>query len=108
MVDYSLDLCRELVNEFGVSLSPKHYAMFLSGIRGILPRGDNMVMFLRRAGSGLEDMFVRAEEYSDDWIIEIVSDYGTRVTKSTINQIRASINNTEETKQKKVSKSIIL
>jgi MoxR-like ATPase len=109
MVDYSLELCNELVNEFGVSLSPKHYAMFLSGIRGILPRGDNMVMFLRRAGSSLESMFVRAEEYSDDWIIEIVSDYGTRVTKNVINDIRAMISGADNTpKKNKNSKSIIL
>lgn len=104
IVNYCLGLCKDFMGVHGTSLPNKHYAMFLSGIRDILPNADNMVLFLRLSGEDIEKMYEMAEAVGDDWIIDITSDYGTRVTKEYIDNIRKLISDSKKTK-KSISKS---
>lgn len=104
IVNYCLGLCKDFMDIHGTSLSNKNYAMFLSGIKDILPNADNMVLFLRLSGEDIEKMYEMAEAVGDDWIIDITSDYGTRVTKEYIDNIRKLISDSKKTK-KSISKS---
>lgn len=104
IVNYCLGLCKDFMDIHGTSLPNKHYAMFLSGIKDILPNADNMVLFLRLSGEDIEKMYEMAEAVGDDWIIDITSDYGTRVTKEYIDNIRKLISDSKKTK-KSISKS---
>ena len=104
IVNYCLGLCKDFMGVHGTSLPNKHYAMFLSGIKDILPNADNMVLFLRLSGEDIEKMYEMAEAVGDDWIIDITSDYGTRVTKEYIDNIRKLISDSKKTK-KSISKS---
>lgn len=104
IVNYCLGLCKDFMGVHGTSLPNKHYAMFLSGIKDILPSADNMVLFLRLSGEDIEKMYEMAEATGDDWIIDITSDYGTRVTKEYIDNIRKLISDSKKTK-KSISKS---
>lgn len=103
IVNYCLGLCKDFMGVHGTSLPNKHYAMFLSGIKDILPNADNMVLFLRLSGEDIEKMYEMAEAVGDDWIIDITSDYGTRVTKEYIDNIRKLISDSKKTK-KSISK----
>lgn len=104
VVNYCLGLCKDFMDIHGTSLPNKNYAMFLSGIKDILPNADNMVLFLRLSGEDIEKMYEMAEAVGDDWIIDITSDYGTRVTKEYIDNIRKLISDSKKTK-KSISKS---
>lgn len=104
IVNYCLGLCKDFMDIHGTSLPNKNYAMFLSGIKDILPNDDNMVLFLRLSGEDIEKMYEMAEAVGDDWIIDITSDYGTRVTKEYIDNIRKLISDSKKTK-KSISKS---
>lgn len=104
IVNYCLGLCKDFMDIHGTSLPNKNYAMFLSGIKDILPNADNMVLFLRLSGEDIEKMYEMAEDVGDDWIIDITSDYGTRVTKEYIDNIRKLISDSKKTK-KSISKS---
>lgn len=104
IVSYCLGLCKDFMDIHGTSLPNKNYAMFLSGIKDILPNADNMVLFLRLSGEDIEKMYEMAEAVGDDWIIDITSDYGTRVTKEYIDNIRKLISDSKKTK-KSISKS---
>ena len=104
IVNYCLALCKDFMDIHGTSLPNKNYAMFLSGIKDILPNADNMVLFLRLSGEDIEKMYEMAEAVGDDWIIDITSDYGTRVTKEYIDNIRKLISDSKKTK-KSISKS---
>lgn len=104
IVNYCLGLCKDFMDIHGTSLPNKNYAMFLSGIKDILPNADNMVLFLRLSGEDIEKMYEMAEAVGDDWIIDITSDYGTRVTKEYIDNIRKLISDSKKTK-KSISKS---
>lgn len=104
IVNYCLGLCKDFMDIHGTSLPNKNYAMFLSGIKDILPNVDNMVLFLRLSGEDIEKMYEMAEAVGDDWIIDITSDYGTRVTKEYIDNIRKLISDSKKTK-KSISKS---
>lgn len=104
IVNYCLGLCKDFMDIHGTSLPNKNYAMFLSGIKDILPNSDNMVLFLRLSGEDIEKMYEMAEAVGDDWIIDITSDYGTRVTKEYIDNIRKLISDSKKTK-KSISKS---
>ena len=104
IVNYCLGLCKDFMDIHGTSLPNKNYAMFLSGIKDILPNADNMVLFLRLSGEDIEKMYEMAEAVGDDWIIDITSDYGTCVTKEYIDNIRKLISDSKKTK-KSISKS---
>ena len=104
IVNYCLGLCKDFMDIHGTSLPNKNYAMLLSGIKDILPNADNMVLFLRLSGEDIEKMYEMAEAVGDDWIIDITSDYGTRVTKEYIDNIRKLISDSKKTK-KSISKS---
>ena len=104
IVNYCLGLCKDFMDIHGTSLPNKNYAMFLSGIKDILPNADNMVLFLRLSGEDIEKMYEMAEAVGDDWIIDITSDYGARVTKEYIDNIRKLISDSKKTK-KSISKS---
>lgn len=104
IVNYCLGLCKDFMDVHGTSLPNKNYAMFLSGIKDVLPNSDNMVLFLRLSGEDIEKMYEMAEATGDDWIIDITSDYGTRVTKEYIDNIRKLISDSKKTK-KSISKS---
>ena len=104
IVNYCLGLCKDFMDIHGTYLPNKNYAMFLSGIKDILPNADNMVLFLRLSGEDIEKMYEMAEAVGDDWIIDITSDYGTRVTKEYIDNIRKLISDSKKTK-KSISKS---
>lgn len=104
IVNYCLGLCKDFMGIHGTSLPNKNYAMFLSGIKDILPNADNMVLFLRLSCEDIEKMYEMAEAVGDDWIIDITSDYGTRVTKEYIDNIRKLISDSKKTK-KSISKS---
>lgn len=104
IVKYCLGLCKDFMDIHGTSLPNKNYAMFLSGIKDVLPNSDNMVLFLRLSGEDIEKMYEMAEATGDDWIIDITSDYGNRVTKEYIDNIRKLISDSKKTK-KSISKS---
>lgn len=104
IINYCLGLCKDFMDIHGTSLPNKNYAMFLSGIKDVLPNSDNMVLFLRLSGEDIEKMYEMAEATGDDWIIDITSDYGTRVTKEYIDNIRKLISDSKKTK-KSISKS---
>lgn len=108
MVRYCLDLCKEFMEVHGTSLSNENYAMFLTGIKDILPNADNMVLFLRRSDEGLEEMYKLAEGVGDDWIIDITSDFGNKSTKADIEAIRQLIKDSKKTKKDKNVKYNVL
>lgn len=108
MVRYCLDLCKEFMEVHGTSLPNENYAMFLTGIKDILPNADNMVLFLRRSDEGLEEMYKLAEGVGDDWIIDITSDFGNKSTKADIEAIRQLIKDSRKTKKDKNVKYNVL
>ena len=108
MVRYCLDLCKEFMEVHGTSLPNENYAMFLTGIKDILPNADNMVLFLRRSDVGLEEMYKLAEGVGDDWIIDITSDFGNKSTKADIEAIRQLIKDSKKTKKDKNVKYNVL
>ena len=108
MVRYCLDLCKEFMEVHGTSLPNENYAMFLTGIKDILPNADNMVLFLRRSDEGLEEMYKLAEGVGDDWIIDITSDFGNKSTKADIEAIRQLIKDSKKTKKNKNVKYNVL
>ena len=108
MVRYCLDLCKEFMEVHGTSLPNENYAMFLTGIKDILPNSDNMVLFLRRSDEGLEEMYKLAEGVGDDWIIDITSDFGNKSTKADIEAIRQLIKDSKKTKKDKNVKYNVL
>ena len=108
MVCYCLDLCKEFMEVHGTSLPNENYAMFLTGIKDILPNADNMVLFLRRSDEGLEEMYKLAEGVGDDWIIDITSDFGNKSTKADIEAIRQLIKDSKKTKKDKNVKYNVL
>lgn len=108
MVRYCLDLCKEFMEVHGTSLPNENYAMFLTGIKDILPNADNMVLFLRRSDEGLEEMYKMAEGVGDDWIIDITSDFGNKSTKADIEAIRQLIKDSKKTKKDKNVKYNVL
>lgn len=108
MVRYCLDLCKEFMEVHGTSLPNENYAMFLTGIKDILPNADNMVLFLRRSDEGLEEMYKLAEGVGDDWIIDITSDFGNKSTKADIESIRQLIKDSKKTKKDKNVKYNVL
>ena len=108
MVRYCLDLCKEFMEVHGTSLPNENYAMFLTGIKDILPNADNMVLFLRRSDEGLEEMYKLAEGVGDDWIIDITIDFGNKSTKADIEAIRQLIKDSKKTKKDKNVKYNVL
>ena len=108
MVRYCLDLCKEFMEVHGTSLPNENYAMFLTGIKDILPNADNMVLFLRRSDEGLEEMYKLAEGVGDDWIIDITSDFGNKSAKADIEAIRQLIKDSKKTKKDKNVKYNVL
>lgn len=108
MVRYCLDLCKEFMEVHGTSLPNENYAMFLTGIKDILPNADNMVLFLRRSDEGLEEMYKLAEGVGVDWIIDITSDFGNKSTKADIEAIRQLIKDSKKTKKDKNVKYNVL
>ena len=108
MVRYCLDLCKEFMEVHGTSLPNENYAMFLTGIKDILPNADNMVLFLRRSDEGLEEMYKLAEGVGDGWIIDITSDFGNKSTKADIEAIRQLIKDSKKTKKDKNVKYNVL
>lgn len=103
IVKYCLDLCNDFMDVHGKTLPNENYAMFLTGIKDILPNADNMVLFLKRSGENLEDMYQLAEGVGDDWIIDITSDFGNKVSREDIENIKKAI---KESKKSKTPKNV--
>lgn len=103
IVKYCLDLCNDFMEAHGKTLPNENYAMFLTGIKDILPSADNMVLFLKRSGENLEDMYQLAEGVGDDWIIDITSDFGNKVSREDIENIKKAI---KESKKSKTPKNV--
>lgn len=103
IVKYCLDLCNDFMEAHGKTLPNENYAMFLTGIKDILPNADNMVLFLKRSGENLEDMYQLAEGVGDDWIIDITSDFGNKVSREDIENIKKAI---KESKKYKTPKNV--
>lgn len=103
IVKYCLDLCNDFMEAHGKTLPNENYAMFLTGIKDILPNADNMVLFLKRSGENLEDMYQLAEGVGDDWIIDITSDFGNKVSREDIENIKKAI---KESKKSKTTKNV--
>lgn len=103
IVKYCLDLCNDFMEAHGKTLPNENYAMFLTGIKDILPNADNMVLFLKRSGENLEDMYQLAEGVGDDWIIDITSDFGNKVSREDIENIKKAI---KESKKSKTPKNV--
>lgn len=103
IVKYCLDLCNDFMKVHGKTLPNENYAMFLTGIKDILPNADNMVLFLKRSGENLEDMYQLAEGVGDDWIIDITSDFGNKVSREDIENIKKAI---KESKKSKTPKNV--
>lgn len=103
IVMYCLDLCNDFMEAHGKTLPNENYAMFLTGIKDILPNADNMVLFLKRSGENLEDMYQLAEGVGDDWIIDITSDFGNKVSREDIENIKKAI---KESKKSKTPKNV--
>ena len=103
IVKYCLDLCNDFMEAHGKTLPNENYAMFLTGIKDILPNADNMALFLKRSGENLEDMYQLAEGVGDDWIIDITSDFGNKVSREDIENIKKAI---KESKKSKTPKNV--
>lgn len=103
IVKYCLDLCNDFMEAHGKTLPNENYAMFLTGIKDILPNADNMILFLKRSGENLEDMYQLAEGVGDDWIIDITSDFGNKVSREDIENIKKAI---KESKKSKTPKNV--
>jgi hypothetical protein len=103
IVKYCLDLCNDFMEAHGKTLPNENYAMFLTGIKDILPNADNMVLFLKRSSENLEDMYQLAEGVGDDWIIDITSDFGNKVSREDIENIKKAI---KESKKSKTPKNV--
>ena len=103
IVKYCLALCNDFMEAHGKTLPNENYAMFLTGIKDILPNADNMVLFLKRSGENLEDMYQLAEGVGDDWIIDITSDFGNKVSREDIENIKKAI---KESKKSKTPKNV--
>ena len=103
IVKYCLDLCNDFMESHGKTLPNENYAMFLTGIKDILPNADNMVLFLKRSGENLEEMYQLAEGVGDDWIIDITSDFGNKVSREDIENIKKAI---KESKKSKTPKNV--
>lgn len=103
IVKYCLDLCSDFMDAHGKTLPNENYAMFLTGIKDILPNADNMVLFLKRSGENLEEMYQLAEGVGDDWIIDITSDFGNKVSREDIENIKKVI---KDSKKSKTSKNV--
>lgn len=103
IVKYCLDLCNDFMEAHGKTLPNENYAMFLTGIKDILPNADNMVLLLKRSGENLEDMYQLAEGVGDDWIIDITSDFGNKVSREDIENIKKAI---KESKKSKTPKNV--
>lgn len=103
IVKYCLDLCNDFMEVHGKTLPNENYAMFLTGIKDILPNADNIVLFLKRSGENLEEMYQLAEGVGDDWIIDITSDFGNKVSREDIENIKKAI---KESKKSKTPKNV--
>lgn len=108
IVKYCLDLCNDFMEVHGKTLPNENYAMFLTGIKDILPNADNMVLFLKRSGENLEDMYQLAEGVGDDWIIDITSDFGNKVSREDIENIKKAIKDSKKSKTPKNVKYNVL
>lgn len=108
IVKYCLDLCNDFMEAHGKTLPNENYAMFLTGIKDILPNADNMVLFLKRSGENLEDMYQLAEGVGDDWIIDITSDFGNKVSREDIENIKKAIKESKKSKTPKIVKYNVL
>lgn len=108
IVKYCLDLCNDFMEAHGKTLPNENYAMFLTGIKDILPNADNMVLFLKRSGENLEDMYQLAEGVGDDWIIDITSDFGNKVSREDIENIKKAIKDSKKSKTPKNVKYNVL
>ena len=94
IVKYCLDLCNDFMEAHGKTLPNENYAMFLTGIKDILPNADNMVLFLKRSGENLEDMYQLAEGVGDDC---------NKVSREDIENIKKAI---KESKKSKTPKNV--
>lgn len=108
IVKYCLDLCNAFMEAHGKTLPNENYAMFLTGIKDILPNADNMVLFLKRSGENLEEMYQLAEGVGDDWIIDITSDFGNKVSREDIENIKKAIKDSKKSKTPKNVKYNVL
>lgn len=108
IVKYCLDLCNDFMEVHGKTLPNENYAMFLTGIKDILPNADNMVLFLKRSGENLEDMYQLAEGVGDDWIIDITGDFGNKVSREDIENIKKAIKDSKKSKTPKNVKYNVL
>lgn len=108
IVKYCLDLCNDFMEFHGKTLPNENYAMFLTGIKDILPNADNMVLFLKRSGENLEEMYQLAEGVGDDWIIDITSDFGNKVSREDIENIKKAIKDSKKSKTPKNVKYNVL
>lgn len=108
IVKYCLDLCNDFMGVHGKTLPNENYAMFLTGIKDILPNADNMVLFLKRSGENLEEMYQLAEGVGDDWIIDITSDFGNKVSREDIENIKKAIKDSKKSKTPKNVKYNVL
>lgn len=108
IVKYCLDLCNDFMEVHGKTLPNENYAMFLTGIKDILPNADNMVLFLKRSGENLEEMYQLAEGVGDDWIIDITSDFGNKVSREDIENIKKAIKDSKKSKTPKNVKYNVL
>lgn len=108
IVKYCLDLCNDFMESHGKTLPNENYAMFLTGIKDILPNADNMVLFLKRSGENLEEMYQLAEGVGDDWIIDITSDFGNKVSREDIENIKKAIKDSKKSKTPKNVKYNVL
>lgn len=108
IVKYCLDLCNDFMEAHGKMLPNENYAMFLTGIKDILPNADNMVLFLKRSGENLEEMYQLAEGVGDDWIIDITSDFGNKVSREDIENIKKAIKDSKKSKTPKNVKYNVL
>ena len=108
IVKYCLDLCNDFMEAHGKTLPNENYAMFLTGIKDILPNADNMVLFLKRSGENLEEMYQLAEGVGDDWIIDITSDFGNKVSREDIENIKKAIKDSKKSKTPKNVKYNVL
>ena len=108
IVKYCLGLCNDFMEAHGKTLPNENYAMFLTGIKDILPNADNMVLFLKRSGENLEEMYQLAEGVGDDWIIDITSDFGNKVSREDIENIKKAIKDSKKSKTPKNVKYNVL
>lgn len=98
MIDEMLDLMREFLAVHGTTLPSKNYAMFIDGIRNVLPVADNMSTLLIRSDKTVEDMFMKGEEEGDSWIKGIVSCYSANISDKDIEDMKAKMSSIKSSK----------